>query len=85
MITMGIFWGLLWAVIGALATVACYSVRSRLRSRLSRPAIELDDEAIGRILEEGVLTTDEDEPLDLKHIRQEEETFWEETWDEADE
>ena len=85
MITMFVFWGLVWAGIGALATVACYSVRSRLRRRLRSPAVELDDEAIVRILEVGVFTTDEDEPLDLRHIRQEEETFWEETWDEADE
>ena len=85
MITMGVSWALVWVGLGVLAAVAWYSVRSRLRRSLRRQTVEVDDEAIARILDEGVLTTDEDDPLDLKHIQQEEENFWDRTWDEAEE
>ncbi len=74
-----------WIGLGILAAVAWYSVRSRLRRNLRSQAVEVDDEVIAQILEEGVLATDEDDPLDLEHIRQEEEKFWEKTWDEAEE
>jgi hypothetical protein len=46
----------------------------------------VDDDVLRRIIEEGVVRTDEDEPLDLDEIREEERRFWEgEEWDEADE
>ena len=76
---------LAWFGLGLLAAVAWYSVRSRLRSSLRSQPVEVDDEAIAQILEEGVLASDEDDPLDLEHIRKEEENFWEKTWDEAEE
>ncbi len=76
---------LVWVGLGILAAVAWYSVRIRLRRSLRTQRVEVDDEAIAKILEDGVLATDEDDPLDLEHIRQEEESFWEETWDEPEE
>ncbi len=71
--------------LGILAAVAWFSVRSRLRRSLRSQSVEVDDTAIAQILVNGVFATDEDDPLDLEHIRQEEENFWEKTWDEAEE
>ena len=85
MIAVGVSSVLVWVGLGILAAVAWYSVRSRLRRSLRSQSVEVDDEAIAQILEDGVLATDEDDPLDLEHIRQEEENFWEKTWDEAEE
>ncbi len=85
MIAGGVSLVLVWFGLGLLAAVAWYSVRSRLRASMRSQTVEVDDEAIAQILEEGVLATDEDDPLDLEHIRQEEENFWKKTWDEAEE
>ncbi|GMR13464.1 MAG: hypothetical protein BMS9Abin29_1674 [Gemmatimonadota bacterium] len=82
---MGFSSVLVWAGLGVLAAVAWYSVRARLRRSLRTRAVEVDDEAIAQILEDGVLATDEDDPLDLEHIREEEENFWKKPWDEAEE
>ena len=85
MIAGGISLVLGWFGLGLLAAVAWYLVRSRLRRSLRSEPVEVDDKAIARILEEGVLSSNEDDPLDLEHIRKEEEKFWEKTWDEAEE
>lgn len=85
MIAGGVSLVLVWFGLGLLAAVAWYSVRSRLRASMRSQTVEVDDEAIAQILEEGVLATDEDDPLDLEYIRQEEENFWKKTWDEAEE
>lgn len=85
MMAVGVSSVLVWVGLGILAAVAWFSVRSRLRRSLRSRSVEVDDEAITRILEDGVLATDEDDPLDLEHIRQEEENFWEKTWDEPEE
>jgi hypothetical protein len=46
----------------------------------------LTDDMIRRIEEEGRLPMDDEEDaLDMKHIREEEERFLDETWDEPDE
>ncbi len=85
MIAGGVSSVLVWFGLGLLAAVAWYSVRSRLRRSLRSQTVDVDDAAIAQILEEGVLVTDEDDPLDLEHIRQEEENFWQQTWDEPEE
>lgn len=57
------------------------------RSRLGRMGgrnESLTDDMIRRIEEHGALDVDDD-ALDMHHIRQEEERFFEETWDEPDE
>jgi len=59
-----------------------------LRYRLSgrdRRTPTVDDAAVRAILETGVLVADEDEPLDLKSIDEEERRFWSEKWDEPEE
>jgi hypothetical protein len=85
MIAVGVSSVLVWAGLGILAAAASFSARARLRRSLRSRTVEVDDEAIAQILEDGVLATDEDDPLDLEHIRREEEDFWEKTWDEAEE
>ncbi|MEX2527567.1 MAG: hypothetical protein WEA09_08005 [Gemmatimonadota bacterium] len=44
----------------------------------------LDDDAIRRIEGEGLFVPPHGEALDLDQIREEEEEFWEETWDEPE-
>jgi len=61
----------------------------RLRRRIRRPLVPtvpvVDDGAIDRILEEGVLEDEADEPLDETEIDGEERRFWSERWDEPEE
>ncbi len=59
-------------------------LRQRRRWRARTP--EVDDEALHRILTEGRLEVEEDEPLDPDLIEEEERRFWEEErWDGAEE
>lgn len=77
-------WILLWAVGAGLVVVAYVRLRARLEERI-RPK-RLDDDDVRTILETGELVTDEDEPLDLDEIEEEERRFWrDERWDEAEE
>jgi len=80
------FWAVLfWVVVGALLTVSFIRVRSTFWE--ARRKRGLDDDDIQRILETGVLVRDDDEePLDLREIEEQERRFWEEErWDEAEE
>lgn len=78
--------GALWITLGALALAAGVAVRWRIRGVRRRDGdVEVDDEAMRRIEETGRLETDEREPLDHDRIREEEDRFWSETWDEPDE
>ena len=45
----------------------------------------VDDDAVKAILETGRLVTEEEEPLDLREIEEEERRFWSERWDEPEE
>lgn len=72
---------MLWIGGALLVFLAAYGYRARLHAYRQRG---LSDEHIRRILERG--SVELDEPLDLSHIRDEEDRFWEEaTWDEPDE
>lgn len=79
------FWVLFWIMLAGLAVAAGFSVHARRRDALVSPPPALDDDAVRRILETGELSVDEDEPLDLAEIEEEEERFWSESWDEPDE
>lgn len=56
-------------------------VRWRIRESTRRAPPEVTDEALRRIVEEGVLRNDDPGPLDEEAIREEEDRFWSETWD----
>ncbi len=71
--------------LGVLALAAGLVVRWRIRRATRRDeGVEVDEETVRRIEEEGRVETDEREPLDHDRIRREEDRFWSETWDEPD-
>lgn len=83
---MRLLWILFWFALALLLVIAGVRLRTRMRRRERRSEPRVDDEAVRRIVEEGALRTDEDEPLDLDGIAEQERRFWEEEqWDEADE
>ena len=85
MIVLRFFLAMFVLAIGGVIIYAGVSMRLRIRKALDVPPPRIDDEDIRRIEEEGALHTDDPEPLDLERIRKEEEDFWGETWDEAEE
>ncbi|MEQ8330170.1 MAG: hypothetical protein RJQ04_10410 [Longimicrobiales bacterium] len=82
---LSVFWLLFWAGLLALLVAAGVSLRARLRRGMEQPAPRVDDDAIRAILSTGRLATDEDEPLDLREIDDEERRFWSESWEDPDE
>ena len=78
-----LFWILFWAGAAALTVAAGWSLYER-RRRLRPVRAVLDDEAIRHIVETGELYLEEEEPLNLEAIDEEEERFWSETWDEPE-
>ena len=85
MIVLRFFWPVLWFFLGVLVAYAWFSMRRRLRRSFEVPPPRIDQDDIRRIEEDGSLLRDDPEPLDLKQISREEDEFWRETWDEADE
>ncbi len=82
---VALFWLVFWTGLVLLAFAAGIGLRLRLREHL-RPRIPVvDDEALDAILITGTLTADEDEPLDIREIDEEERKFWSESWDEPEE
>ena len=76
---------LVWVGLALLVVAAAVRLRRRLGGR-ERGAPRLDDEAIRQIETAGRLAFDEEEPLDIEAIEEEERRFWaEEEWDSADE
>lgn len=76
---------LIWFAFGALAVLGGLEVRRKARTSRHEDPASLDDDAIRRIMDTGALTVDEDPPLDMEEIEEEEERFWSERWDEPDE
>ena len=82
---VALFWIVFWAGLVVLAFAAGISLRVRLRQHV-RPRIPVvDDEALDSILTTGTLTVEDDEPLDIRDIDEEERKFWSESWDEPEE
>lgn len=82
---MRVLWVLFWFALGLLLVAAGLRIRAKIWRRYDRSGPVVDDDAVYRIVEEGRLVTDEDEPLDLDEIEEEERRFWEEEgWDQAD-
>ena len=80
------FWLFFWIGLTVLAFVAGLSLRARLRERLGSARGGLDDDDVRRIIETGHLRRDQDAPLDLEEIDDQEERFWSESsWDEPEE
>jgi hypothetical protein len=85
----GTLWLLVWtcAALGAvaLAVGAAVRIRMRLRAHVDKRPV-LDDDDVRDIVAHGFYVSQEDEPLDLERVYEEERRFWEEAeWDEAEE
>lgn len=76
---------LLSAFLVGLVAASGVRMRARLLQRRGRTMPVVDDEAVRRILREGVLEADGESPLDLDEIEDEERRFWSERWDEPEE
>lgn len=76
---------LLSAFLVGLVAASGVRMRARLLQRRGRTMPLVDDEAVRRILREGVLEADGESPLDLDEIEDEERRFWSERWDEPEE
>ena len=76
---------LLSAFLVGLVGVSGLRLRQRVRRRLARSVPVVDDRAVRRILETGVLAMEDAEPLDQAEIDEEERRFWSERWDEPEE
>jgi hypothetical protein len=76
---------LIWAGLAMLAVFGGAAVRRRLDASVDDNEASLDDDAIRRIIETGALSLDQDPPLDLEEIEEEEDRFWSESWDEPEE
>jgi hypothetical protein len=79
---LAIFWFVFGAGLATLAILAGVSLRARQADVIGRGRPVLDDVAIEQIIEQGEIWVDEDDPLDLDEIDDEEERFWSESWDE---
>ena len=82
---MTLFWFVFWVGLAILAFAAGASLRVRLRDEVDSGSPVVDDDALRAILETGVLKADDDEPLDMGDIDDEERRFWGESWDEPEE
>ena len=76
---------LFWTTITILVMAAALRMYMRRKELFSSDVPVLDENAIQTILEIGEISTDEDEPLDLEEIDEEEERVWRESWDEPEE
>ena len=76
---------LFWTTITILVMAAALRMYMRRKELFSSDVPVLDENAIQTILEIGEISTDEDEPLDLEEIDEEEERFWRESWEEPEE
>jgi hypothetical protein len=80
-----LIWFTFWGILTVLVIAACIYVYVRRRASLTRREPRVDDAAIRTIVETGALSLEEDEPLDMREIGEQEERFWSETWDEPEE
>ncbi len=74
--------GYVFAALAVLVAVAGWRARSRLRAR-TRSGVT--DEIVQQIETVGRVDAEDVDPVDLEHVRAEEDEFWAQTWDEPDE
>ncbi|MGE0157846.1 MAG: hypothetical protein AB7T31_00465 [Gemmatimonadales bacterium] len=80
-----LIWFTFWGILTVLVIAACILVYVRRRASFARRTPRVDDDAVKAIVETGALAIDDDEPLDMREIEEQEERFWSETWDEPEE
>jgi hypothetical protein len=73
----------LFGIVAALLAIAAGLLyRNRLETVGSEQPTVLDDDLVRQIENHGWVEIEE--PLDLDHIREQEQRFWEESWDEPE-
>jgi len=77
--------GTLFIILAAIVLAGGLLSRRRVRDTVEGDVPLVTDEVMRRILEEGHLDPDEDEPLDEDRIREAEDRFWDEEWDRPEE
>lgn len=77
-----LFWLVFGIGLAALTLAAGVTLLARRREAFRPREPRVDDDLIEQIIERGEVYVDEDEPLDLEEIDDEEERFWSESWDE---
>ena len=80
-----VIWFTFWSILTVLVIAACIFAYVRRRASFGSEAPRVDDAAVRAIMETGALSVEDDEPLDLREIGEQEERFWSETWDEPEE
>lgn len=71
-------------LLALLVAVAGVLARRRLRRARGRDAA-ISDDMVRRIERSGTLEYEPPSPLDLEQIREEEDDFWNQSWDEPEE
>lgn len=74
-----------WALLLLALLVVAGGLAARRRVRSVRKSDSVTDDMVRRIEEEGRVSFEPREPLDLEEIRAEEDAFWSQTWDEPEE
>ena len=82
---IGLFWLILWSGLASLVVAAGVTIHVKRKTAIAAVSHTVDDGVIEQILETGVVVVDEEAPLDLRDIDDEEERFWSESWDEPTE
>lgn len=77
-----LFWLVFGIGLATLTLAAGATLLARRREAFGSKEPLVDDDLIEQIIERGEIYVDEDEPLDLEEIDDEEERFWSESWDE---
>lgn len=81
MIALSFFWFVFGAGFALLAVAAGVTLHVRRRDAWVRVPV-VDDVVVDQIIRTGQVFVEDDEPLDLDQIDDEEERFWSESWDE---
>ena len=82
---IALFWLVFWSGLASLVVVTGVTIHVKRKIAIAAVSHTVDDGVIEEILETGVVVVDEQSPLDLKDIGDEEERFWSESWDEPTE
>jgi hypothetical protein len=77
--------GTLFIILAAIVLAGGLLSRRRIRDTVEGDVPLVTDEVMRRILEEGDVSPDDDEPLDEDRIREAEDRFWDEEWDRPEE
>lgn len=74
----------LFVVLAAVGVMAGVLARRRVRQMVERDRLVVSDETLSQILQDGSVEFEEEEPLDEEAIREAEDRFWDESWDEPE-